>query len=79
MSRGISGLTAWQIVRQSHACHPDWSVDTHIAYLTAEEGIDLADIGLFPISNGSHVYERREEPRETVSRWLAEIAQLPAL
>lgn len=31
-------LTDWQIVRQSHAIHPRWSLADHVAYLANEEG-----------------------------------------
>lgn len=38
-ARGFSGLTRWQIVKQSFLCHPDWDVRVHCAYLANEEGV----------------------------------------
>lgn len=40
MKEGISGLTVPQIVAQSAACHPDWSVQDHLDYLRYEEGVE---------------------------------------
>ena len=31
--RGRSRLTDWEIVRESQAVHPDWTVADHLAYL----------------------------------------------
>ena len=62
-ARGWSGLTAREIVHQSLLCHPDWDIDTHIAYLMHEEGINLEHLA----------GEGDRGPRETVGRWLAEL------
>ena len=34
-----AGLTPWQVVLQSAAIHPEWSVEEHRNYLCMEEGI----------------------------------------
>jgi len=40
---GPSRLTDWQIVREIHAVHPDWTVADHIAYLNTQ-GRDIDPI-----------------------------------
>lgn len=37
-------LTSWQIVRQAHAVHPDWTVAEHVAHLRDEEDRDVDPI-----------------------------------
>lgn len=67
--------TIWQIVRQSHAIHPDWSAEIHLAYLQQER----SDAEL------AHLYELDGSPRtpetplRTILRWLDEMAELPPL
>lgn len=41
--RGFSGLTPAQIIVQSAACHPDWTVRHHAEYLRNEEGVTLPE------------------------------------
>ncbi len=43
MSNG-SPLTGWEIVRQAHALHPDWTVAEHVAHLRDAEGRDIDSI-----------------------------------
>ena len=57
-----SGLTPKQIVTQSTWCHPDWDVDTHIAYLLHEEGVNLEGVQ----APGC------KSIRETINRWKEE-------
>lgn len=40
--RGYSGLAAWQVIVQSDACHPEWDVQMHAAYLASEEGLEIS-------------------------------------
>jgi hypothetical protein len=37
-------LTSWEIVRQSQALHPDWTVAEHVAHLRDAEGRDIDPI-----------------------------------
>jgi hypothetical protein len=36
--------TSWEIVRQAHALHPDWTVTEHVANLRDEEGREIDPI-----------------------------------
>lgn len=41
-----SPLTDWQVVREMHAAHPDWTVVDHLAYLkTNGRNIDPIWVG----------------------------------
>lgn len=48
-TRGWSGLTAWQVVRQSHLIHPDWAADIHGWYLVNEEGFAPGFVESLPL------------------------------
>lgn len=65
-------LTTWQVVRQSHAIHPDWDVATHLAFL-GQEGYDLR-VFSFRIREA-----KPSTPTSVVTRWLAEMDRLPPL
>lgn len=47
-------------VLQSAACHPDWTVETHLAYLEGEEFIDLDAIASWhrPLTGWRHATVR---------------------
>ena len=36
--------TPWEIVRQAHAIHPEWTVDEHVAHLRDAEGREIDPI-----------------------------------
>ena len=44
------GLSARQLVEQSAACHPDWTVEDHALYLVTEEPFDPAYVVTLPIA-----------------------------
>lgn len=44
-----TGLTAWQVVVQSAAIHPDWDATIHAGYLINEEGFGLRHVAGLPI------------------------------
>ena len=39
-----SQLTGWEIVRQAHDLHPEWTLAEHVAHLKDEEGLDVDPI-----------------------------------
>ena len=43
------GLSARQLVEQSQACHPDWTVEDHAFYLVTEEPFDPAYVVTLPL------------------------------
>ena len=58
---------AIRAVAQSHACHPDWDLDTHLGYLQYEEEIDpdaLATVVAWPTGPST------APVREYVAMWL---------
>lgn len=46
-----TGLTAWQVVVQSAACHPDWPASMHAWYLVNEEPFAAGYVELLPIES----------------------------
>lgn len=50
-------LTTWQTVLQSQMIHPDWNVETHLAYLKQE---------------GASLHRLNGDPEILITRWLAE-------
>ena len=39
-----SPLTGWEIVREAHALHPEWTLADHVAHLRDDEGQDIDSI-----------------------------------
>ncbi len=48
-SLSYGGLTAWQVVAQSAAIHPDWDATMHAHYLVGEEGFAPGFVESLPI------------------------------
>jgi hypothetical protein len=39
-----SAATGWEIVREAHALHPEWTVAEHVAHLRDDEGQEVDSI-----------------------------------
>lgn len=55
-------LTAWQLIRQSYLCHPDWDAETHLGFLEHEPEAYAVDV--------SKLGAEGETPIQWIERWL---------